>query len=605
MFVPTWAVMTRLSKCLMLTKTNQDDGITDDSPFIDFELEFRSFENIYLNLSKQPGVTRFAESGWGWKPSKGGDGTYTLDKTNIISAQWSRAARGYEVKVLARNDGIVQLDGFNQEDFDRIARSFKIWYGVNLESREHALRGWNWGKAEFGKAELSFNVSNRPAFEVPYTEISNTNLAGKNEVAVDFSLPADADAGTNGALGGAQFRGKKSVGAKDQLVEMRFYIPGMTSKKEKKEDGEEESGGEEGEVEEQNAANLFYETLMEKAEIGEVAGDTYATFLEILHLTPRGRFDIDMYESSFRLRGKTYDYKIQFDAVKKFMVLPKPDDMHTLIVVGLDPPLRQGQTRYPFLVMQFKRDEEVNLDLNMQADILESKYKDKLQSHYEAPIAVVVSDIFRGLTGKRITRPSRDFVSHHEQSGVKCSIKANEGHLFCLDKAFVFVPKPATYISMEHVQSVTMSRVGGAMAASRTFDITFTMKGGMAEHQFSNINREEQQPLENFFRAKGIKTKNEMADDSGAILAAALQDDDLASSDGEVANRGSADEDDESVDEDFQADSESEVGEEYDEDHQSSGDSDEEMEDADSDGGDNAAEEELAERPKKKLKTAK
>lgn len=350
------------------------------------------------------------------------------------------------------------------------------------------MRGWNWGKAEFGKAELSFNVSNRPAFEVPYTEISNTNLAGKNEVAVDFSLPADADAGTNGSLGGAQFRGKKSVGARDQLVEMRFYIPGMTSKKEKKEEGE-ESGGEDGEVEEQNAANLFYETLMEKAEIGEVAGDTYATFLEILHLTPRGRFDIDMYESSFRLRGKTYDYKIQFDAVKKFMVLPKPDDMHTLIVVGLDPPLRQGQTRYPFLVMQFKRDEEVNLDLNMQADVLESKYKDKLQSHYEAPIAVVVSEIFRGLTGKRITRPSRDFVSHHEQSGVKCSIKANEGHLFCLDKAFVFVPKPATYISMEHVQSVTMSRVGGAMAASRTFDITFTMKGGMAEHQFSNINR--------------------------------------------------------------------------------------------------------------------
>ena len=43
--------------------------------------------------------------------------------------------------------------------------------------------------------------------------------------------------------------------------------------------------------------------------------------------------------------------------------------------------------------------------------------------------------------------------------------------------------------SMDNIQSVTMSRVGGAMAASRTFDITFTMKNGMAEHQFSNINR--------------------------------------------------------------------------------------------------------------------
>lgn len=148
------------------------------------------------------------------------------------------------------------------------------------------MRGWNWGKAEFGKAELSFNVANRPAFEVPYTEISNTNLAGKNEVAVDFSLPADDnDTGTNGALGGARSRGKKSGGAKDQLVEMRFYIPGVASKKAKKEDGEEGSDGEEGE--EQNAANLFYETLMDKADIGEVAGDTFATFLDILHLTPR------------------------------------------------------------------------------------------------------------------------------------------------------------------------------------------------------------------------------------------------------------------------------------------------------------------------------
>ena len=79
----------------------------------------------------------------------------------------------------------------------------------------------------------------------------------------------------------------------------------------------------------------------------------------------RGRFDIDMYESSFRLGGKTYDYKIQYSAIKKFFLLPKNDDTHTLIVLGLDPPLRQGQTRYPFLVMQLKLDEEISLELNM------------------------------------------------------------------------------------------------------------------------------------------------------------------------------------------------------------------------------------------------
>lgn len=75
---------------------------------------------------------------------------------------------------------------------------------------------------------------------------------------------------------------------------MRFYIPGTVLKtdpdkgeaEDEKVEGEEEGEGEEP-AEEQNAANLFYDTLLDKAEIGEIAGDTFATFLDVLHLTPR------------------------------------------------------------------------------------------------------------------------------------------------------------------------------------------------------------------------------------------------------------------------------------------------------------------------------
>lgn len=168
-----------------------------------------------------------------------------------------------------------------------MTRAFKLWYGVHLDQKEHALRGWNWGKGEFGKAELTFNVQNRPAFEIPYSEIANTNLTGRTEVAVDFSLPTDGEeTGTNGHLGGARAKGRKSGGARDQLVEARFYIPGTVLKKEKKEDGEDASGEEE-DGEEQNAANTWYEMLVDKAEVGDVAGDTFASFTDILHLTPR------------------------------------------------------------------------------------------------------------------------------------------------------------------------------------------------------------------------------------------------------------------------------------------------------------------------------
>ena len=65
------------------------------------------------------------------------------------------------------------------------------------------------------------------------------------------------------------------------------------------------------------------------------------------------------------MRGKTYDYKVTYESVKKFILVPKPDDVHMIICLGLDPPLRQGQTTYPFLVSQYKKEEEGVVELNM------------------------------------------------------------------------------------------------------------------------------------------------------------------------------------------------------------------------------------------------
>lgn len=177
----------------------------------------------------------------------------------------------------------------------------------------------------------------------------------------------------------------------------------------------------------------------------------------------------------------------------------------------------------------------------------------------------------------------------------------------------MFVPKPATYISYEQTQSITFSRVNGAVSALSTFDITVHMKAGGGSSQFSNINREDLKALEDFFKLKGLRVKNEI-DEETTLLAAALRDEVMASSDEEVvgtkADRGSADEDEESVDEDFRAESESDVAEEYDSNHESDGsgsaesdvdnqvdddDEDEDMMDEDED--------EEEERPKKKKKT--
>lgn len=160
---------------------------------------------------------------------------------------------------------------------------------------------------------------------------------------------------------------------------------------------------------------------------------------------------------------------------------------------------------------------------------------------------------------------------HRQQQAIKCSIKASEGFLYLLEKAFMFVPKPATYISYEQTQSVTFSRVSGAVSALSTFDITVQNKGA-GSNQFSNINRDDLKALEQFFKLKGLRVKNEIDEDE-KLLKQALRAQELDSDDevAPAADRGSADEDEESVDEDFQTESESDVAEEYDSDHESSG----------------------------------
>lgn len=120
------------------------------------------------------------------------------------------------------------------------------------------------------------------------TSISNSNMAGKNEVALDFN-PAPVVPTPPGV---------KPERPADELVEMRFYIPQRGSGK-KSRAGSQASGDEEDEEvdpddaaldsdgNEISAAELFHKTIMDQAELGEQAGDAIASFVDVSVVTPR------------------------------------------------------------------------------------------------------------------------------------------------------------------------------------------------------------------------------------------------------------------------------------------------------------------------------
>jgi len=76
-----------------------------------------------------------------------------------------------------------------------------------------------------------------------------------------------------------------------------------------------------------------------------------------------GRYDIKVFQTFFQLHGKTFDYKIPMTTVLRLFILPHKDGRQVFFVVSLDPPIKQGQTRYHYLVLLFNMDDETSIEL--------------------------------------------------------------------------------------------------------------------------------------------------------------------------------------------------------------------------------------------------
>lgn len=168
-----------------------------------------------------------------------------------------------------------------------------------------------------------------------------------------------------------------------------------------------------------DAVEAFHQQVMNKASVISVSGDAIAIFRELQCLTPRydifyiflkqalasiicwwryyqwppvtnilkgfamnficiycsknsvtvnlfsssGRYDIKVFQTFFQLHGKTFDYKIPMSTVLRLFLLPHKDMRQMFFVVSLDPPIKQGQTRYHYLVLLFGNEEETSLEL--------------------------------------------------------------------------------------------------------------------------------------------------------------------------------------------------------------------------------------------------
>ncbi|ELT88434.1 hypothetical protein CAPTEDRAFT_172235 [Capitella teleta] len=385
-----------------------------------------------------------------------------LASADIEKVQWLQRARGHCLKVALNSGNIHRFDGFKESDFDKLSSFVEKNYDVTMEKKDVSYRGWNWGTVNFEGNTLDFIVENKSAFELPLGNVSHCATA-KSEVTIEFHQNDDAAV---------------------SLMELRFHIPPDANP-------------------ENDPVQDFYTSVMSKADIIQATGDAICTFNEVQCLTPRGRYDIKLYPTFLQLHGKTFDYKIPYTTILRLFLLPHRDGRQKFFVVSLDPPIKQGQTRYHFVILLFNTDDEITLEMGLSEDDIQEKYEGKLNKVMSGPEYEIISRIMKTLVQRKITVPG-SFIGNTGTHSIACSYKAATGFLYPLERGFIFVHKPPVHIRFDEVGTVNFARSSGN---TRSFDFDVETKMG-TQYTFSSMEKDEYGKLYDFVTNKKLRVKN-------------------------------------------------------------------------------------------------
>ena len=524
-----------------------------------------------------PGAVRLDRDKISWKKTGGGRAV-DVGADEIEAMTYAQVPGGVVVTVRRRGDkDAVRLKGFRGSDLAGLKDLCSAFYGVSLAKTEAQINGRNWGEVSVNKSAIGFAVDGKDAFEVATKDIAAVSLATKHEVVMEFHLDDVAQ-----------------QSSKDALVEMSFYVP-PTSNEWGVETRTEDSNVNEDEDERTGAKNL-QDAILAVADVAADTGTPIAEFESVSLIAPRGKVAVELHAQFMRLTGAAADFKINYAALQRVFLLPKPNSAQTYAVMHLDPPIRKGQTFYAHIVAQFNQNEELEIEPDADEET-RAKFPNLEDGVYEGPSGDVFVRLLKAVGGCKLTRQGT-FTAADGGHAVKAANKAEVGHLFPLEKSFFYLPKPSTLLHYADVESVEFERHSGphAAATQRTFDVAVSMRAG-ATHTFHGIPKSEFQNLVNFLTAKHLKISNV---DANARADALIDDDDeedhhaqrLRSEVDEDGHGGS----DSEEDEDFAAGSESDSGGEPTDESESDSDGD--------DGGDGSDDEAPAAKKAKKAKTA-
>ncbi|ADM11860.1 nucleosome-binding factor SPN subunit POB3 [Encephalitozoon intestinalis ATCC 50506] len=363
---------------------------------------------------------------------------YTMEKDEVKDAELFYGVRKMAIRIFGST--VYELNNVDQNYIDELKRMFSEYFKVSLYVKELEIVDVLSGELGInGQRALEFR-NTKTILEIPVEDIESV-VDIKNEL---------------------------SVSLKD--VEIRFISNKKTI---------------EG-VKEGCSSSV-------DDEIFKMEGLSFAY--------PRGKFNLIFFRDYLRLVGSSYDHKIYYKSIKQLYVLEKGyiRDEDKYAVVCVDPPIRQGQTKYDCIVVSFD---------DSEGEI--SASDERLKEEYSGLFSEIFSEVMEALCVTKSVRSA--FESRDGMRCLRCAMKAYEGQLYPLEDCVLFLPK-AVKLDLSEISLVEFSRINLSSMQAKTFDMTLFCEGPYA---FSGLSKDEFGLLEQYFHSKGIKARSEVIDDGAS-----------------------------------------------------------------------------------------
>ena len=423
------------------------------------------------------GSLRVDATGLSWRKQMAGGGgarVVAVETERIDSIDWVRLnVKAYMLVVRMKDEEEppVRFVGFRESDKTGLA---ELLGGVRLDDVDVTAAGHSWGELRLaGERTLEFSAGGQRAFELALSDVSKVTVPRTN---TDVEL---------------EFHHDDTAQERDSLIMASFHVPLENAYV----DGEDDY----------SPAAVLAKIVSERADIGQGDNGSPIAVFEAGCLVPRGRFTVEMYQGFMRLLGATAEFKVQYSSLYRMFILPKASNMtQTYCIMSLDPPIRKGLTHYPHVMFLFNDKDTLHTELDVEDEVFDAineKNGNKLERSYEGPLWEVFGKCLRGLSGSKLTRLG-SFRSHNDGPAVRCSMKADQGYLYTLEKCFFYLEKPPTLIPYEDVAYAEFTAFGGA---ARTIDLNVSLKEDNTVYQFRGIAKEEHGNLSDFLSERNVK----------------------------------------------------------------------------------------------------